>query len=131
MKGIFDSKYTVNVTKAASDGDQLSLSLSFSGRQYPDFMAYMDGKFFNKEPVYYKDDNIKGRFIMVRSSFSGEPIDDDVRDMLNLESQRNGRIHFHERRDFWNYIFSGSMTLKLAENKTIWKCDDGTYSITD
>ena len=127
MKGIFDSRYTVDVTKVTADGDQLTLFLSFNGRDYPDFINHLYSKFLKKQAIFYRDDNLKGQFIIKGSSFSGEPIDDDVRDMLNLESQRNGRIHFHERRDFWNYIFSGSMTFKLAERK----CDDGTYSITD
>lgn len=126
MKGIFDDKYIVDVTNINMAGDCLVLSVTFSGRDYPDFINHLDSKFLKKQAIYYQDDHLKGQFIIKSSSFSGEPLDDEVRDMLNLEAQRNGHIHFHERRDFWNYIFEGSMTLKFTEDQTTQKCVERT-----
>ena len=52
MKGIFDSRYTVDVTKVTADGDQLTLFLSFNGRDYPDFINHLDSKFLKKQAIF-------------------------------------------------------------------------------
>ena len=63
------------------------------------------------------DDSIGGRFLLLKSSLSGIPIDNEAEEGLRKEVENNIRIHYHERRDFENYFYKGKLIFRPVENK--------------
>ena len=99
MDGFLDNRYKLDVTETILDDETITVFLSFSGREYPDFINYINDKFFKKDPMYYYDDSIEGQFILLRSSLSGTPIDSEAEERIRKEAESDMRIHYHEKND--------------------------------
>lgn len=88
MEAIINGYYKIEVVKSTHNRDELSLRVSFSLVDYPDFFPFLANSIKEKKPVTYWENQQESRLLVIGCSFA-------VRGHMN-DSVRNEDIVLRE-----------------------------------
>lgn len=125
MKAIINGYYEIEIVELTDDQDKLSLKVSYSRRDYPDFHQFMGNVVIEKRTVTYRDDQREARVLVTGCVFMmlEHMLDDSVRnDDIILRESTFGKIvadvPLEKRKEFSFNQAYGSIEVKYIDATT-------------
>lgn len=95
MKAIINGYYEIEIVESTYDQDMLSLRVSYSRSDYPDFHTFIGNTVMEKKPVTYWENQQESMLLIIGCSFcmSVDMLDDSVRNEdIILDEYTYGKI---------------------------------------